>query len=266
MKKELTIAGLLCLLAAPRVGAQESFRYPYVYNGNSNIIVSRESQGGVREENIRNVDENPWVTVQHTTNDDTETSGTVSEIIHVTPIHDEQDENNSVASMFEVGEVPGDTDALIARSAVLSSQYCATEYKPGEVWRMPTQRELMLIYVMNDELASPLKTEKEKAVQNYYEKHFTQDDVTDKVDENGDAKNTFYWSATRYTPGDAEWRDAWSVCFSSSDQPTMSGQTTGYAKTTENFVRCVRDVKEVGGQLFAADKDGNFTIQVGNNP
>ncbi len=263
MKKQIAIIGVLCLSATAGLKAQEGFRYPYIYNGNTNIIVSRDSQGGVKEGNIRDVAKDPWVTVETTPNPDPDTKGETPNITHVTPIHTETDAANSVASIFEVGEVPGDEDALVARPAVTSSQYCAQLYGTNnEVWRMPTQRELMLIYVMNDQLASPLKTEKDQAVQDYYEKQdFTE---TDKVDSEGNPLNTFYWSATRYTPDGDVMGDAWSVCFSSPEQATKSGQTTGYAKATLNFVRCVRDIKEINGKLYAADKNGDFNIEVGN--
>lgn len=264
MKKQMAIISMLCLAAAAGLKAQEGFRYPYVYNGNTNIIVSRDSQGGVAADNIRDVATTPWVEVETTLNPDPDTNGDTPYITHVTPIHTEREDANSVASMFEVGEVPGDEDALVARPAVTSSQYCATEYGTNEeVWRMPTQRELMLIYVMNDQLASPLKSEQDQAVKDYYSKHKDEFSGTEKIDADGNALNTFYWSATRYSPdGDAS-GDAWSVCFSSPAQATKSGQTTGYAKATLNFVRCVRDIKEEGGKLYAADKEGYFTIEVG---
>ena len=267
MKKQIAIIGVLCLSATAGLKAQEGFRYPYIYNGNTNIIVSRDSQGGVKEGNIRDVATDPWVTVETTTNPDPDTQDETPTIIHVTPIHTETDAENRVASIFEVGEVPGDEDALVARPAVTSSQYCAQEYGTnGEVWRMPTQRELMLIYVMNDQLAYPLKSEKDESVQAYYDKHRDEDEFanSEKIDADGNPLNTFYWSATRYTPDGDVMGDAWSVCFSSPEQATKSGQTTGYAKATLNFVRCVRDIQEINGKLYAADASGKFNIEVGN--
>lgn len=264
MKKQMAIISMLCLAAAAGLKAQEGFRYPYIYNGNTNIIVSRDSQGGVKEGNIRDVATTPWIKVETTANPDPDTNKGTPNIIHVTPIHTESEDANCVASMFEVGKVPGDEGALVARPAVTSSQYCAREYGTDEeAWRMPTQRELMLIYVMNDQLDSPLKSEQDPAVKDYYSKHQEEFSDTEKIDADGNALNTFYWSATRYTPDGDVMGDAWSVCFSSPEQATKSGQTTGYAKTTLNFVRCVRDIKEEGGKLYAADKEGKFTIEVG---
>lgn len=264
MKKQMAIISMLCLAAAAGLKAQEGFRYPYIYNGNTNIIVSRDSQGGVKEGNIRDVAKDPWVIVNTTPNPDPDTRGETPDITHVTPIHTETDAENCVASIFEVGEVPGDEDALVARPAVTSSQYCAREYGTNEeAWRMPTQRELMLIYVMNDQLAYPLKSEKDESVRAYYETHKEELANSEKIDADGNPLNTFYWSATRYTPDGDVMGDTWSVCFSSPEQATKSGQTTGYAKTTLNFVRCVRDIKEINGKLYAADKEGKFTIEVG---
>ena len=267
MKKQIAIIGVLCLSATAGLKAQEGFRYPYIYNGNTNIIVSRDSQGGVKEGNIRDVAKDPWVTVKTTSNPDPDTQDETPTITHATPIHTEREDANCVASMFEVGKVPGDEGALVARPAVTSSQYCAREYGTNEeAWRMPTQRELMLIYVMNDQLDSPLKSEQDPAVKDYYIKHKDEDEFSDteKIDAAGNALNTFYWSATRYSPDGDATGDAWSVCFSSPEQATKSGQTTGYAKATLNFVRCVRDIKEINGKLYAADNNGDFNIEVGN--
>lgn len=265
MKKQIAIIGVLCLSATVGLKAQEGFRYPYIYNGNTNIIVSRDSQGGVKEGNIRDVAKDPWVIVNTTPNPDPDTKGETPTITHVTPIHRETDAANSVASIFEVGEVPGDANALVARPAVTASEYCAKTYgTSNEAWRMPTQRELMLIYVMNDQLAYPLKSEKDESVQAYYEKHKDELANSEKIDADGNPLNTFYWSATRYSPDGDVNGDAWSVCFSSPEQATKSGQTTGYAKATLNFVRCVRDIKEINGKLYAADASGKFNIEVGN--
>ena len=265
MKKQMAIISMLCLAAAAGLKAQEGFRYPYIYNGNTNIIVSRDSQGGVKEGNIRDVATTPWIKVETTANPDPDTNKGTPNIIHVTPIHTEREDANCVASMFEVGKVPGDEGALVARPAVTSSQYCAREYgTKEEAWRMPTQRELMVIYVMNDQLDSPLKSEQDPAVKDYYSKHQEEFSDTEKIDADGNALNTFYWSATRYTPDGDVMGDAWSVCFSSPKQATKSGQTTGYAKATLNFVRCMRDIKEINGKLYAADANGNFNIKVGN--
>ena len=219
----------------------------------------------MKEGNIRDVATTPWIKVETTANPDPDTNKGTPNIIHVTPIHTEREDANCVASMFEVGKVPGDEGALVARPAVTSSQYCAREYGTNEeAWRMPTQRELMLIYVMNDQLAYPLKSEKDESVRAYYEKHKEELANSEKIDADGNPLNTFYWSATRYSPDGDATGDAWSVCFSSPEQATKSGQTTGYAKATLNFVRCMRDIKEINGKLYAADANGNFNIKVGN--
>ena len=219
----------------------------------------------MKEGNIRDVATTPWIKVETTANPDPDTNKGTPNIIHVTPIHTEREDANCVASMFEVGKVPGDEGALVARPAVTSSQYCAREYGTNEeAWSMPTQRELMLIYVMNDQLAYPLKSEKDESVRAYYEKHKEELANSEKIDADGNPLNTFYWSATRYSPDGDATGDAWSVCFSSPEQATKSGQTTGYAKATLNFVRCMRDIKEINGKLYAADANGNFNIKVGN--
>ena len=75
MKKQMAIISMLCLAAAAGLKAQEGFRYPYIYNGNTNIIVSRDSQGGVKEGNIRDVAKDPWVIVNTTPNPDPDTRG-----------------------------------------------------------------------------------------------------------------------------------------------------------------------------------------------
>lgn len=71
-------------------------------------------------------------------------------------------------------------------------------------WRLPTQRELMMIWILHPQLIG--------------KGSFTAFDAN------------YYWSASEYTA-----TYAWGVSFS-------SGYVTNYGKTTSRFVRCVRDL------------------------
>lgn len=122
MKRNRILQIVLVLLAVTVVTegyAQSGVRYPYIQGGDgaSNIIVSRDASGGVDPSCIH---EN-W-------------SG-------ATPAHYEEDPENKVAAKFEV-----------ATSDMGTSKWVDISSKCPSGWRVPTQRECMLIYVMRDRL------------------------------------------------------------------------------------------------------------------
>lgn len=141
-------------------------KYPYVLEGR--VIVSRDASGGVA-------------------------AGAIHEDWAVTPAHTEAGAENRVAAAFEVYRT--ESTAQIAWGD--ASTLCA----PG--WRVPTQRELMLVWMMVDELTgvAPLEA-------------------------------TSYWSATEHSANSGYgWR-----FFGG------NGYTSTISKTVVNRVRCVRDV------------------------
>ena len=192
-----------------------SFKYPYVLtrageNG-EDIIVSRDNNGGVKKEYIRDTSADPW---------------------SQTPKHNETEDNNIVAAKFEIAshaiQDEGQPLYSLRKTWEEAQTYCETL---GEGWRMPTQRELMLIYILNDQLSDPLYDGNDNS--NYH---------------------IYYWSATEdatKSGAGAESNTGWSVCFckgtnsdfTNNEHFIITGKTEGYPKSTENYIRCVRDVK-----------------------
>lgn len=210
---KLKIAALLLLTAGcfTEMYAQSGFRYPYVIKGTPgetcDVIVSRDEKGGVRAEYVRDTGEKHW---------------------DVTPEHGQGGADNIVASKFEVA-----TEGATKQAYSNAAGYCNGLDEDGGGWRMPTQRELMLIYVLNDQLANPLITTAADE-----EEH----------EQTPSAEGIFYWSGTKDSTNPSVTNAYWSVCFSDrsdAGMETKGGQVQGYADNlNENYVRCVRDVTE----------------------
>ena len=189
------------------------FQYPYVKQNENgrDVIVSRDEFGGA--ENVR-IPEG-------------------MDLWSSTPSHDEQSTNNTVAAQFEIATIPDQVNRD-KKTWADAEDYCESLNTNGETgWRMPTQRELMLMYVMNDQLKNKLMETKQEVEDNYGD---MSGNITDP-DETAD--HIFYWSATGES-GDSA--NGWSVCLCT-DEDSKNGKTEGYAKTVRNFVRCVRDIE-----------------------
>lgn len=102
--------------------AQSGVRYPYVKDGN--IIVSRDSKGGVKATNIHP----NWTT-----------DGSMRP-------HSEEEDVNRVAAKFEIG----------TSDAATNVAWGSTNANCTYPWRRPTQRELILIYLMRKSLTVTL--------------------------------------------------------------------------------------------------------------
>ena len=179
------------------------FRYPYVEGGKegSNIIVSRDANGGVKEEALR-------------------LYGVEAPVAG----GDETSASNRVAAKFEVA--PPATEETYQSRVTWDQAKAYCEGLDGN-WRMPTQRELMLIYVMNDQLEHPL---------------YTRPNGTPETEQEDNGEHIFYWSGTSDKSEDGD--QAWSVCFCEHDTDNLlSGKVEGYPKNYVNYVRCVRDVE-----------------------
>lgn len=186
--------------ASAELEAQSAIRYPYVENGD--IVVSRDAVGGVRAEYLRDVGQQPWTE---------------------TPDHAENSKAlNIVASRFQVAAPR--PDAADAMHWAEASAFCSQLQESGfSDWRVPTQRELMLIYVVNDQLSVPL---------------YDKDPRPDPPDPD---KAVFYWSATREN-GNAT--RVWTLGLSA-DNPEKEGKVEPDDGTSGlNYVRCVRDVAD----------------------
>ncbi len=176
--------------------AQTAIRYPYVIEG-TNIIVSRDNNGGVKESSLR------------------------QETLAETPDHSQTSSLNRVYPCIQVARSrPDDAEAMPWSEA---ADYCRNLQEDGYTnWRVPTQRELMLIYVMNDQLADGL---------------YRLDPRPSPPEED---LSVFYWSATH----DEATSNVWSLGLSD-NTPTKDGQVATYPDTQRlNYVRCVRDVVE----------------------
>ena len=131
MKMKMKIVVLSLFLFTVMTGYAQQKRYPYVQDGK--IIVCREG-----------------------------TDGVISSLIHpnwtTTPSHDETDAaNNRFAARFEVSasffsEPTGKTQNWEDVKSKCAS-YSESSGDAG-TWRLPTIRELRLIYVLRDELTS----------------------------------------------------------------------------------------------------------------
>lgn len=183
------------LLLAGRLDAQTARRYPYVEDG-TNIIVSRDLNGGVNPKSLR------------------------AEAWTETPAHNQGSNQNRVYSRIQVARSrPNEAEAMPWSEA---ADYCRNLQEDGYTnWRVPTQRELMLIYVMNGKLADGL---------------YRLDPRPNPPDPD---LTVYYWSATE----DEHTSNYWSLGLSDRN-PTKEGQVESYPGSALNYVRCVRDVVE----------------------
>lgn len=206
---------------------KNGFVYPYVQD---NTIISRDEYGGVKLDYIRNVNEESYL---NEGDDGTE------------PQYSDAGEKNKVASKFQVATQEQMADALkeVGVSPGPQSSYRSDWNTAlnackqlGTEWRMPTQRELMLIYILNSKLMNPLRTEKFDS---------------DEAGEGENGSHIFYWSST-FSQSDVDQQPGegygWSVCFCTTgdneDHSTVTGKTEPYTKTAKNYIRCVRDVTD----------------------
>lgn len=200
----ISVVAVLLAVVLP-ASAQRGFRYPYVENvDGACYIVSRDDMGGVKTvNNIYDLSAEPARTT--------------------TPQHNQGQTLNNVASRLQIAPKASGGQA-VTRAWDEAEAYCDQLTAAGhDDWRMPTQRELMLIYVLNDQIAPDLQL------------------LTVRPGTQNDA--IYYWSATEDATQQEATTTAWSVCFSS-QLLELGGQTRGYEKTTENYIRCVRDAAE----------------------
>lgn len=178
--------GLFCLLMLLVVGAQgQTWKYPTVENGNT--IVSRDAAGGIKNDALLTAAQKTFLMDQTTQ-----------------PIYNEQSEYNKVSAKFQVASVDAST--------VCEGKYTYTKCKsysesgaPAGSWRLPTQRELMLIWMFKSKLTNC-------------------GTITSTIEH--------FWSSTEYS---FVTNYAWYVSFS-------NGQTFSSIKGAYLAVRCVRDL------------------------
>lgn len=129
-KRMLWLAALLLTAgSAADSYAQSGIQYPYTTSagstsGKTSVIVSRDAAGGVKAACIHA----NWKA-------------------STMPAHNEQDAANAVSARFEVASA--DLSSLMGADNLINTcgAYTQTGTSAGD-WRPPTQRELMLIWVM----------------------------------------------------------------------------------------------------------------------
>lgn len=181
MKKRILWMTAALLAAAGMTNglyAQTGVKYPYVTtnsSGNKCVIVSRDAQGGVKSALLHA----NWTTATPAHNHSDEPDGTAKAC-------------NAVSAKFEVYSSDNATSGAWADAAG----------KCPSGWRLPTQRELILISVMKDQFSG----------------------ITGLA-------SASYWSATEYST-----TSAWYFGFSTNYTNYATKTNTAY------YVRCVRDL------------------------
>lgn len=164
------VALLFTTVGTTEIHAQMGLKYPYVQDGK--IIVSRDSRGGVKTTCLHP----KWT---------------------VSPIgYNELSEHNRVAAKFEV---------YASDNTSTPSAWGSEDGNCPTGWRRPTQRELALIYVLNDKLTAKLRL-------------------------------GYYWTSTTLSQGEE-------FAFTVILQGTVSEDVVmGIYKTATAHVRCIRDI------------------------
>ena len=168
--------------------SQSGVKYPYIQGGDgaSNIIVSRDAAGGVDPACIHP----NWT--------------------GATPAHNEQSTTyNLVPAKLEVASSNVSEEKYDWETA---NSICPTG------WRLPTQRELLLIYVMQDRLQ------------------------TSNLHDSFGRWDSGYWSSTGYSHVDYPNQACKVYMFVDETGEPLSYTMSFENKTTKYNVRCVRDV------------------------
>ena len=185
------------------------FKYPYVQGGKggSNIIVSRDANGGVAEDKLR-----PTGTPEP---EDGYTN---------------QDDFNRVPAKLQIAKRADKEENMVRKVWAEAKTYCAGLTEDGhDDWRLPTQRELMMIYAINGDLPEEYSIPTESFTGN----SGSHPELSSHI---------YYWTGTEDSSIGGS---AWSVCFcKDEDAGSFPGKVEGYGTTYENFVRCVRDYTE----------------------
>ena len=183
--------------------------YPYITTATGGVvIVLRDDKGGVDEANLF-----PYR-------------------LTASPTGDEQSTDNRMSRKIRVQKVQGQSSKVTWDNAV---SYCDNLTDEGfSDWRLPTQRELMLIWNLggNSQVTSGDKNDTgvgSGSVPLYTPYLYQQSGFTPF---SGD----YYWSATQSLAGSG---NAWAVAFAYGFP--YSGSTGNYLKTSTISVRCVRD-------------------------
>lgn len=199
--KKMILAVVAAVAVAGSAGAQSGVRYPYVTSENGGVVVLRDSKGGIDESSLFS----SRVTASKTGN--------------------EASADNRMSRKFRVQKSnPGQKTWSDAMS------YCDNLTEEGySDWRLPSQRELMMIWLLggssnvtsgdknNTGVGSASKPVNTPYL--YQQSGFTAFSAG------------YYWSASETSSNSSR---AWNVYFS-------NGNAGNTSKTTSYYVRCVRD-------------------------
>ena len=200
--KKVILAVVAAVGVAGSAVAQSGVRYPFVTVENGGVVVvCRDGKGGIDEASL------------------------FSSRVTETRTGYEQSADNRLSRKFRVQK--GNPGQKTWQDAV---NYCNNLNEEGKTdWRLPSQRELMLIWLLggSSNVTSGDKNNTgvgsaSKPVNTPY--LYQQSGLTA-------FSADYYWSATEYSDGSYY---AWYVSFS-------SGYTYSYPKTYRYYVRCVRD-------------------------
>ena len=202
MKKQFTILALTAALCCGTAGAQSGVKYPYITTATGGVvIVLRDDKGGVDEANL------------------------FSSRKTASPTGNETSTDNRMSRKFRVQKAnPGQ---MTWDNAV---SYCNNLNTEGySDWRLPSQRELMLIWNLGGSSKVTAGDKNDTGVGSgsvplYTPYLYQQSGFTAFAAGN-------YWSATQHSSNSTY---AWYVIFS-------NGNTFYYKKTDSYSVRCVRD-------------------------
>ena len=202
--KRMILAVVAAVAVAGSAGAQSGVRYPFVTVENGGVVVVlRDSKGGIDEASLFS----SRVTESKTGN--------------------ELSADNRVSRKFRVQKAQSQ-GSRVAWSAAVS--YCDNLTEEGySDWRLPSQRELMMIWILggNSNVASGDKNNTGVGSASipvsttylYQQSGFTA------------FSGDYYWSATESSSYSS---DAWYVYFG-------NGTTDSNLKIDSHYVRCVRD-------------------------
>lgn len=203
MKKQFTILALTAALCCGTAGAQSGVKYPYITTATGGVvIVLRDDKGGVDEANL------------------------FSSRKTASPTGYENSTDNRMSRKFRVQKAdPGQKTWTNAVS------YCDNLTDEGySDWRLPTQRELMLIWNLGGNSNVPSGDKNDTGVGSgsvslYTPYLYQQSGFTAFA-------AYYYWSATRNSSNSSF---AWYVNFNTGFTVNDNNKTVVYS------VRCVRD-------------------------
>ena len=202
MKKQFTILALTAALCCGTAGAQSGVKYPYITTATGGVvIVLRDDKGGVDEANL------------------------FSSRQTASPTGNDKSTDNRMSRKIRVQKAdPGKKTWADAKS------YCENLNTEGySDWRLPTQRELMLIWNLGGSSNVTGGDRNDTGVGSgsvpvYTPYLYQQGGFTAFAAD-------WYWSATQDSSNSTY---AWNVNFN-------NGRTSSGLKTNSYYVRCVRD-------------------------